>query len=720
MKYINYLLLLFLVLGNGLSFGQGTNSNQLPYPALKKQITNLHKFGITLNDEYANLNNLEDPIIINWFKAQDSITETYFSKNELFQNYLLKFQEYENRESGTISMIEINEKGNYFYLKYDESTGNQKLYFKENLVAEEEEIFDPSQHSEISEITYLKPSFDGKKIAIGFQPNENFSSTVRILNINSKEFYKEEITHINPSFGGIEWLPDSSGFIYLYFPVVDQQKSNYKKNSFSVLHILGSDPDLRLKIFGNNNNINIPVDFYPKVKIGSSEDEYIIGYSASSNDFYDAYVAKVSDIISGKKDWIPFFKIANKVFTVEGEIRDNEFIFRQGNETGNQIRRINIHSLNFNNSELLVEGTEENPITHFEVTKDQVYYSRSRFGVEASLWKIDKEKNITQLQTPFVPGYVTFFGGSVKTNLIGVELDGWTSNYTRFLINEEDVLQKEGLQTETFYPEFENLISTQIMVKSHDGIEVPLSLVYDPQTIRGSENEVFIYVYGAYGESLSPFFYPMFLDWTTQGGILAFPHVRGGGEKGKGWHLQGQKTLKYNSWKDLIACTEALIQRGVTKKGLISLYTSSAGGITAGMAVNKRPDLFSSFIAEVPRLNPLGLESSETVSSTSYLEYGSVNDSLEFKGLAKMDPYYNLKSINEYPPTLIISAAQDDRIPLWDSGKYIAKLQSISNRKVPILLDIDYQNSHENLGIENTVKLYSKVFTFARSNMLGK
>lgn len=100
------------------------------------------------------------------------------------------------------------------------------------------------------------------------------------------------------------------------------------------------------------------------------------------------------------------------------------------------------------------------------------------------------------------------------------------------------------------------------MVKSHDGIEVPLSLVYDPQTIRGSENEVFIYVYGAYGESLSPFFYPMFLDWTTQGGILAFPHVRGGGEKGKGWHLQGQKTLKYNSWKDLIACTEALIQRG--------------------------------------------------------------------------------------------------------------------------------------------------------------
>lgn len=718
MKYKPYFLsFASCVIVTSFTYGQ-QDFSQLSYPILQKKMETLHKFGITLKDEYANLNNLEDPKIVQWFEAQDSVAEAYFSTNDVLKDYLIRFGEYESRENSKIRMIEINEKGNYFYLKYDDFDEIEKLYFRENLTSKEEMILDPSNYDEITEINYLKPSFDGKKIAIGYRSAENFSSIVRILNTATKRFYNEKITNINPSFGGIEWLPDSSGFIYLYFPVVDQKRSDYKKNSFSVLHKLGDSPNLKIKIFGKTQKVHIPSEFYPKVKIGSSKNEYIIGYSANANDFYDAYVAKVSDVILGKADWTPFFKAAHKVYTTEGEVRGDEFIYRQGSNPGNQISRIKICSPNFNNSELLIEGTDENPITQLKVTKNEVYYARSKFGAQVSLWKIDKTKNIIELKAPFVPGYVTFFGGSVRNNLIGVELDGWTSNYTRFLITENNKFQKEGLKTETLYPEFENIISEQIMIKSHDGIDVPLSLVYDPESIKDSDNEVFIYVYGAYGESLSPFFYPIFLDWAARGGILAFPHVRGGGEKGKAWHLQGQKMLKYNSWKDLIASAEALIEKGFTKKGLLSLYTVSAGGITAGMAVNESPDLFSSFIAEVPRLNPLGLESSKNVSSTSYMEYGSVKDSSEFSGLVKMDPYYNLESTKEYPPTLIFSASKDDRIPLWDSGKYIAKLQSISKNETPFLLDIDYHSGHEDLGNDNTIKLYSKIFTFAKRNMV--
>lgn len=268
----------------------------------------LHKFGITLKDEYANLNNLEDPKIVQWFEAQDSVAEAYFSTNDVLKDYLIRFGEYESRENSKIRMIEINEKGNYFYLKYDDFDEIEKLYFRENLTSKEEMILDPSNYDEITEINYLKPSFDGKKIAIGYRSDENFSSIVRILNIATKKFYNEKITNINPSFGGIEWLPDSSGFIYLYFPVVNQKRSDYKKNSFSVLHKLGDSPNLKIKIFGKTQKVHIPSEFYPKVKIGSSKNEYIIGYSANANDFYDAYVAKVSDVILGKADWTPFLK----------------------------------------------------------------------------------------------------------------------------------------------------------------------------------------------------------------------------------------------------------------------------------------------------------------------------------------------------------------------------------------------------------------------------
>lgn len=688
------------------------------YPQIAGQKQSQFNFGREVIDNYSNLNNLENPEILAWLKSQDSLAESYFSSNSLMDEYLERFTDLQDIHKGNISLIQVNEAGNYFYLKHDTSSATDKLYYRINHSSEEVELFDSSIYEEETiDITYLSPSYDGKKIAIGFRLGSDFSSQILILDVDRKKVLKDRITNINPAFGGVEWLPDNSGFIYLYFPVVDPGEPGYKKNSFSVIHRLGEDPEKRQFIFGNDKPVQIPPDFYPKVKIGSSQDKYLVGYSASSNDFYDAYIAEISDVISGNPTWLPFFKEEHKVYYNQGEIRNDEFIFRQGNNYGNNLCKVSILSPDFDNPEILAEGSSENAITQFEVTRDAVYYARSKFGVEVSLWKIT-EDGTHPIQTPFSPGYVSFFGESVTHNSIGLELDGWVSDYTRYLIDSDGTLLREGIQEENNYPTFKNLVSKQIMVTSHDGVQVPMSLVYDKEIPINEKREVFMYVYGAYGESLSPFFFPFFLDWAAQGGILAFPHVRGGGEKGKQWHIQGMKNQKHNSWKDLIACTEELINRGMTRKGLISVYTASAGGITAGMAVNERPDLFSSFIAEVPRLNPFGLESSSTASSTSYLEYGTVKDSLEFMGLLNMDPYLNLKSQTDYPATLIMPSYSDDRIPLWDSGKYIAKLQKNNLAGTPILLDIDYNSGHgESSDYDETVKLYSKIFAFAKSNM---
>ena len=105
-------------------------------------------------------------------------------------------------------------------------------------------------------------------------------------------------------------------------------------------------------------------------------------------------------------------------------------------------------------------------------------------------------------------------------------------------------------------------------------------------------------------------------------------------------------------------------------------------------------------------------------SSTSYIEYGTVKDSLECLGLVQMDPYLNLRSKKNYPATLIMPSNNDDRIPLWDSGKYIAKLQKYNQGKVPILMDIDYHSGHENSkGYDASIDLNARIFSFAKSNM---
>jgi len=709
----------FFCLFLSVSFAQEGKDNQLDYPKIHEAPTTEIHYEIKIIDEYSNLNKLEDNVVKDWFKAQDSLAESYFAMNDLMKKYLERFRKLQNKTQSSVSMIRISEAGNYFYLKNDDSLGYEKLFFRENLADKEKELFNPFQDGgENLSITYLKPSFDGKKIAIGFNENGSFSSKVLIYDLKKKKILEDVITNINPDFGGIEWLPDSSGFIYLYFPEVDNSQPGYKKNSFSVIHKLGENTERRTPIFETNENLQISKDFYPKVKIGSSLDKYIIGYAASSDDYYDGYIAEISDVLQGKPDWKPFFKKEDAVFYDQGEVRGEDFIFRQGNFKGNLLGKVSIKNPDFINPIVLAEGSKENPIIKFEITKDNIYFSQSLYGANVSLYVLNSSNEIKQLQPPFDPGYATFFGESAKHNNLGVGIDGWTSDYTRYLINEDGSFSREALSPLLPYPEFENIITEQIMVTSHDGIEVPLSLVYKDGLKKNSGNEVFIYVYGAYGESMSPFFSPLFLDWAAQGGILAFPHVRGGGEKGKEWHEQGMKNLKYNSWKDLIACTEALINLNLTEAGLISIYTSSAGGITAGMAVNERPNLYSSFIAEVPRLNPLGLESSSTASSTSYLEYGTVKDSAEFIGLVKMDPYLNIRSEMAYPAVLVMPSYNDDRIPLWDSGKYIAKLQNSNRTNTPVLMDIDYQSGHETVGeYDESIRLYSKIFSFAKSNM---
>lgn len=710
--------LLFLILP--FSCAQERAGQTLKYPEIIPAHHSVVHFGTEVVDDFYNLSDLQDTIVQNWFMAQDSLAETYFYNNVLTETYRGRFQELENRYEGDINFIRVNEKGNYFYLRHDGTESRDILFYRESLTSTEVELFDPGLYLTGGRtISYLEPSHDGTKIAIGFDPMENFTSNIIIYDLVAKSILPEEITNINPDFGEIEWLPDSSGFIYLYFPEVEQSDQNYKKRSYSVIHFLGDDPKKRTPIFGRDNSLEIPSDYYPKVKIGSSTDRYIIGYSAKSGDFYDSFIASTEYVINGSPQWKPFFRESDKVYYNQGEIRGPHFIYRRATPNGNEICQVDIELPDFAAPLILASGSKDNPITKFEVTKDHIYYAREKFGVEISLFRIDSSLKELQIEPPFTPGYVSFFGESNLHNNIGMGMDGWTSNFIRYVFDKNGEFQEENLGRTASFPEFDNLVSQQMMVTSHDSVEVPFSLVHRKDIKLDGNNEVFMYVYGAYGESMSPFFSPVYLDWVLQGGILAFPHVRGGGEKGKEWHHQGMKSLKYNSWKDLIACTEFLVENGFTRRGLVSLYTNSAGGITAGMAINERPELFSSFISEVPRLHPFGLESATTASSTSYIEYGTVNDSLEFLGLVRMDPYLNLVPDKRYPASLLMPSNTDDRIPLWDNGKYIAKLQKYNIGGTPVLMDIDYNSGHENLSDANAeITRYARIFSFAKSQMV--
>ena len=103
----------------------------------------------------------------------------------------------------------------------------------------------------------------------------------------------------------------------------------------------------------------------------------------------------------------------------------------------------------------------------------------------------------------------------------------------------------------------------------------------------------------------SPEFGTERLSLVDRGFIYAIAHVRGGGEKGEGWHEAGRLKNKATTFTDFIAVAETLVRRGVTRPGRIAASGQSAGGLLVGAAVNMRPDLFGAIYAEVPFVDVL-------------------------------------------------------------------------------------------------------------------
>jgi prolyl oligopeptidase len=241
-------------------------------------------------------------------------------------------------------------------------------------------------------------------------------------------------------------------------------------------------------------------------------------------------------------------------------------------------------------------------------------------------------------------------------------------------------------------------VGEEIKVKSADGTEVPLSIVRQKNAKPDGKRPTLIWGYGAYGISETPVFAPRWFPLLENGGIWAICHVRGGGEYGEDWHLAGKKSTKPNSWGDLIACAQYLIDKGWATPATLAIDGGSAGGILVGGAMNARPDLFRVVIDEVGVSNALRGEFSEN-GPPNIPEFGSVTTEDGFKGLLAMDAMHNVKPGTPYPAVLLTTGINDPRVPSYESGKMAATLQAATTSGRPILLRVDYDAGH---GIGST------------------
>lgn len=241
--------------------------------------------------------------------------------------------------------------------------------------------------------------------------------------------------------------------------------------------------------------------------------------------------------------------------------------------------------------------------------------------------------------------------------------------------------------------DFSGVVAHETHALAEDGTPIPLSIIHKKGLALDGDNPTLLIAYGAYGHALTPVFQPEMLAWYERGGLFAIAHVRGGGEYGRAWHEAGRKLNKETTITDFIACAEHLIARGYTRPGRLAGAGTSAGGIPAGGALVRRPDLWAAIILRVALTNALRFETSEN-GPVNVPELGSVTTREGFESLRIIDSYLRVRDGVRYPAVLLMASLNDRRMPVWQATKMAARLQAATASEQPVLLRVDVQSGH--------------------------
>jgi len=237
--------------------------------------------------------------------------------------------------------------------------------------------------------------------------------------------------------------------------------------------------------------------------------------------------------------------------------------------------------------------------------------------------------------------------------------------------------------------------SERIHARAEDGTLVPVSLVYRKDKFHQRKNPLYVYGYGSYGYALPLGFSSNRLSLLDRGMVMAYAHIRGGGDLGELWHDAGKMLHKMSTFTDFIACTEHLTREGYGDPARVAIEGGSAGGLLMGAVVNLKPEIFRVVLSHVPFVDVMNtmLDATLPLTVPEYEEWGNPNEEEFFRVMLSYSPYDNLKP-GAYPAMLVKTSLNDSQVMYWEPAKYVAKLRTLKTDNNPLLLVTNMQAGH--------------------------
>jgi len=653
-------------------------------------------FGVKVVDPYRYMENLKDPAVDAWFRAENDYTRAVLARIPGRDSLLARIKKFDEAAPARVSDIRRLPGSRYFYQKRLASEDVAKLYMRNALEGEEKLLVDPATFVQGGgphySINYYAPSFDGHYIAFGVSPAGSEDAVLHVLDISTGKETGDVIDRAQ--FGSPNWLPDGRSFLYNRLQKLGPNAAPTDRylNSRTYLHVLGGDPDQDPEVFGVGISpaLNVsPTDIpFAATFPGSS---YVLGIVAHGvQNEITSYAAPLASL---DKPGIPWKKICDvdddvTAFDVHG---DDLYLQSHKGASRFKVLHTSLSSPDVANAEVIVPAGEV-VIRNVSAARDALYVQELDGGI-GRLLRVPYGSKPEPVSLPF-GGSVSLAATDQRVSGTLLEMASWTKANKIYAYDpESQQVTDTKLQPIGPYDDPTDLESVEVKAKSYDGTPVPLSIVYKRGLKLNGSNPTLLEGYGAYGITEDPYFDPKLLAWYDLGGVFAVAHVRGGGEYGEDWHRAGKGLTKPNTWKDFIACGEYLIEHKYTDPAHLGGAGGSAGGITIGRTLTERPDLFAALIDAVPDSDTVRVEFTPS-GPPNIPEFGTVKTEDGFKGLYAMSAYHHVTDSTAYPAVMLTTGFNDPRVISWEPGKMAARLQAATSSGKPILLRVDYEAGH--------------------------
>ena len=237
--------------------------------------------------------------------------------------------------------------------------------------------------------------------------------------------------------------------------------------------------------------------------------------------------------------------------------------------------------------------------------------------------------------------------------------------------------------------------SERLWVSAHDGVQVPVSIVYRQDMFKAGQNPVLVYGYGSYGSSMDPAFSISRLSLLDRGFVFALAHIRGGADLGQQWYEDGKLLHKQNTFSDFISVTQHLVDVQYANPKQVYAMGGSAGGLLMGAVVNQAPQLYHGIVAQVPFVDVVTTMLDESIPLTTgeYDEWGNPNDAEYYHYIKQYSPYDQVKA-QDYPHMLVTTGLHDSQVQYWEPAKWVAKLRDMKTDNNQLLLYTDMDAGH--------------------------